>query len=318
MSKLQKFPRLIMLVNLLQSGERYLTASKLANRLGVNERTIYRDLQSLPDLGVQVSNDCGYRVERGNLPVTIQPDAEDIQLIQELINSSPLSQLQPHQEDCRKLLMKLECLIPEPSEEETTINYLEPLICDRLEFSTPDLERACNEHRVCAMNYQALDETEPSLRTIHPYRIVIRSAQWYLIALDAAKRELRLYHYLRIKGMQVMKHTFERDPTLDLTRFFEDSWNVFHGPKHRVRLRVRGVAARLISERTSPRELNIAWTSQDEAVVIAEVCGEQEIINWTLSMGSNAEILEPQDLREKVSRILSASLRLYEQVESQA
>jgi proteasome accessory factor B len=174
------------------------------------------------------------------------------------------------------------------------------------------LEQACTEHRVCEITYQALDETEPSLRTIHPYSIAIRGSQWYLIAQDEAKDEFRLYHFLRIKNVEMLDHLFKKDEAVQIDRFFEDSWSVFQGKKQMVRLKARGVAARLLSERASPKRIELEWIGPDEGIAEIEVRGEQEILNWALSMGPDVEILEPATLRDRLRQQLTATLHNYE------
>ncbi|MBN2327391.1 MAG: WYL domain-containing protein [Candidatus Omnitrophica bacterium] len=311
MNSIPRLVRLKRLFEFLRSGEAYLTAPTLAERLEVSVRTVYRDIQSLADLGVQIDGERGYRAENPDFLPFIQPNASDLHLIQQLIDSCPLSQFPDFQNDCRQLITKLEFLITENRGEDNVFQYSEPQISDRLAFSHEELERACNECRVCEMSYQALDETAPSIRIIHPYGVAIRIGQWYLIALDEAKNEFRLYHFLRIKALTILDRLFTRDASFQFSRFFEDSWNVFQGKKQIVRFRAEGIAARLISERTSPRKMETEWIGPQEVKVSMEIRGEQEIVNWALSMGPQVEILEPESLREKVRQLLSHTLRLY-------
>ncbi len=118
------------------------------------------------------------------------------------------------------------------------------------------------------------------------------------------------FHPLACRS-RTSRYAFERDESFQFEPFFEDSWNVFHGDLQTVRLRVKGIAARLVEERSSPKQMEIDWIASDEALVTATISGEQEIINWVLSMGTNAELLEPEWLRERVRQILSGALGFY-------
>lgn len=312
MNNTPKIIRLKRLYDLLRSGERYLTAPKLAHRLEVSTRTIYRDINALTAFGVEIDGECGYRVVRGEFAPPFQLSANDLLLIKELIESSPLSQFHEVQEDSDQLLLKLEFLTSEEQPTENVFRYSEPRISERIEFSHDELDLACSENRVCEMDYQSLDENEPSMRVIHPYGVAIRGAQWYLIAFDEVKGKYRLYHLLRIKRLRVLDRQFDRDKTFQFDRFFEDSWNVFQGKKQVVRFRAKGIAARLISERTSPQRIEVEKLGADDVLVSVETRGEEEIINWALSMGPQVEIIEPAVLRERVRQLLSAALSLYE------
>ncbi|MEW6235519.1 MAG: WYL domain-containing protein [Candidatus Omnitrophota bacterium] len=309
---MNKLTRLRKLLNLLESGEKYLTAPELAKRLDVSVRTIYRYLQELDEFGVPIDNEFGYRTSKGCSFFPFKPSSGDLRMIQDLIDTSPLAKLPDLKDHYQRLRAQLTLLLSGGDEEEDIICDSEPFVGDRLAFSLEELENACFERRICRILYHALDEEEPSYRTIHPYGIAIRLGQWYLIALDGEKNEFRIYKFLRIKTLFVTNQSFQRDADFCFDRFFEDSWNVFQGPMQTVRLRVRGMAARLASERSFPKRMEVDWQSADEAIITATMRGDQEIVNWVLSMGAEAEILAPPELREKVRQILSASLRRYE------
>lgn len=305
-----KIIRLQKLCGLLQSGERYLTPADLAERMEVSERTFYRDIKCLTDMGAEIDNQQGYRI-RGKFSLLSQFTAEDVLNLQELIESSPLNQFPEHAENFRRLLAKVECALPDEQDEESAIRYSEPSMKDRMRVSLSDLDAACQKNRVCVLTYQSLEESQPSKRTVHPYAIVIRGGQWYLVAKDERKSEFRLYHLLRIYGLRDSDRGFERDENFDLERIFEHSWNVFQGPVQTVRLRVRGAAARLAIERLTPQRIRIE-RRDDETIVAFEVRGEREILMWALSQGENVEILAPESLREQACQVLSGALRQYE------
>lgn len=62
---MQKSARLLKIWKLCRE-KKYMTAPKLAKMCNVTERQIYRDIQSLMDLGVTISMNGGYRVVEEN------------------------------------------------------------------------------------------------------------------------------------------------------------------------------------------------------------------------------------------------------------
>ncbi|MFC6979529.1 helix-turn-helix transcriptional regulator [Microbulbifer taiwanensis] len=66
---MNKSERLLQLLTLLRARRTAVTARALAERLGVSERTLYRDIQSLTLSGVPIDGEAGvgYRLGRGPL-----------------------------------------------------------------------------------------------------------------------------------------------------------------------------------------------------------------------------------------------------------
>ena len=131
-----------------------------------------------------------------------------------------------------------------------------------------------------------MKESEPSYRTIHPYGISIKTGQWYLIALDEEKAEFRTYHFLRIKELAITERLFTKDPHFQFEQFFEKSWGVFQGPVQTIELKVRGMAARLIKERSDPKNITIQPLYSGEYLATITVSGEPEIMGWGFEHGN--------------------------------
>jgi predicted DNA-binding transcriptional regulator YafY len=136
-------------------------------------------------------------------------------------------------------------------------------------------------------------------RTIHPHAMVIRGGQWYLIAKNVEVNELHQYRLDRLLNLRVT-------PTLE--NFYEDSWSVFRGTKHTVKLRIEGKAIRILRERYWIDQV-LEHTDKNEAICTLTVQGTEEILTWALSMAPNVTILEPKALKEQMEMILEATLK---------
>jgi predicted DNA-binding transcriptional regulator YafY len=76
---MRKAERLFQLLTLLRSRRTVITAAELAERLGVSERTIYRDMQALSLSGVPIESEAGvgYRLTPGfSLPPLMFDESE--------------------------------------------------------------------------------------------------------------------------------------------------------------------------------------------------------------------------------------------------
>lgn len=315
MGDLSKSVRLHRLVQLLSVGKHYLTASELAQLLHVTERTIYRDFIDLDQLGYSVYNDRGYKfhnpANRQNLPITLG----DISVLTKVIDASPLNRLPYMKERIDVILAKINASLctdlDPPVLLHSSIESLDPTPSSPFTIDVGKLEKAINKERVISILYYSLDEPMPSIRLVHPYVITIRFGYWYLIAFTPEKNDFRQYRLERIQSLTVCKETFQRDPSFNLQDYFCLSLGVFQGEPVRVKVRLQGKAARLASERPWPENRVLEWTTDDTLFLQVTVQGTQEIVAWVLSLGEEAEILEPLSLREQMYKTLREMLGIY-------
>ena len=314
MGFLSKSVRLTNLLQLLGRKKHYLTVSALTEQLGVTERTVFRDLADLEKLGFPIYYDRGYKIHSDvKIPQWVISET-DLTTLQMLAESSPLLRLPSMQERWKIIQSKILSLLPVSSTTKPEDSPFQPdefAAKTKWRFNTNLLERAINEQRVVMLNYLALEDHEPTLRKIHPYVIMIRNGQWYLIAFSPERNDYRFFRFERIYQLTVTDSRFKRNLSYDLKSFFEHSWSVFRGEPIQVKLRLTGKAARFASERQTPVGMKMTWGTPDSALLEVVVQGTQEILNWVLSMGPEAEILEPENLREEIKSRLTQSLNFY-------
>jgi predicted DNA-binding transcriptional regulator YafY len=227
---------------------------------------------------------------------------EDINTFDILMRSSPLFKLPEMQKRCSVLLMKIGSLI----KDEAQVDLQREIIIDtepspKFHFDMNQLEEALLSRNQCRILYQSLEDTEPHWRLIDPYALVIRGF-WYLIAYNPAKQSVNLYRLERISKFEVLPETFKKPKDFSVETYFEDSWNVFRGKKYKVRIRLKGVAARFALERQWPESRAFHWETENQGIIEVTVQGHEEIISWILSLGNNAELLSPKSLRDKIKQ----------------
>ena len=139
------------------------------------------------------------------------------------------------------------------------------------------------------MGYRSIDEKEPRVRTIDPYRLVSEESATYLDAWDVEQDAQRKYRLDRISSLEVTEesaihHPFDRT---DIQESLEKS----------------GVRA-LLRCNKSYLPL-IAWSGimrtedQGDETVVLEIClaSKSWLFDQVLAAAGNLLILEPQELR---------------------
>ena len=246
--------RVLVLLELLQSGGTR-TAAELADRLGVDQRTVRRYVDHLIDLDVPVESvrgrHGGYRLGPGyRLPPLRFTDDEAVAVLLGLVTGRRAGLPAAERAAAETASAKLRRVLPRH-----LAGRLDALLAalDVTDppggFDVPDAEvlltvaDAVRHRRPLAIRYT--DRTgRRSDRTLHPHGIVAHSGHWYLTGADVgvgADRTLRLD---RVSEARALPGSFDPPtgpgPARRVLTGFATA-----GYRHEVTLRVRGTVARL-------------------------------------------------------------------------
>ena len=207
--------RVLRLLGLLESRSTW-TGSDLAERLGVTQRTIRRDVIRLRELGYQVDSvqglDGGYRMSGGQaLPPLVLDDDEAIALTA-CLRMAAMDGSDQIGEAALRALAKLDQVLPTRirpevaavSEAVTTLPSTRPGISWQ---SLAALAKAKRDHRLARIDYVRSDGAK-SERDVEPAQLLAQAGKWYLIAFDRLRSDWRIFRLDRMNRVQVLTFTF--------------------------------------------------------------------------------------------------------------
>jgi predicted DNA-binding transcriptional regulator YafY len=148
-------------------------------------------------------------------------------------------------------------------------------------------------------------EGNRSTREADPYGFIVSSGRIYCVAYDHARHDKRVFAIDNVSDVRVSAHTFNKPHDFDVEAFASDSISgVMHGGQAtpvRVRFASRvakaAVAARVVADRQIDR-------LDDGSVEIEyRVSDADELARWVLGWGSQAEVLGPPDVRNRVAAL---------------
>ncbi|WP_308195757.1 WYL domain-containing protein [Dactylosporangium sp. AC04546] len=204
----QSTARVLALLEVLQA-QPGLTAPELAQRLGVDERTVRRHVASLVDLGLPVQAERGryggYRLLPGyRLPPLMLSDEEAVAVVLGLITSGRGTGTAARE----SALGKIERVLPAALRERVravreTLGFTRPASAS----DTPPaaghvltLGEAVRDGRRVTVTYRSW-RGEDSERDFDPYGVVVHAGKWYAAGHDHASGELRTLRVDRIAGI---------------------------------------------------------------------------------------------------------------------
>lgn len=328
--------RLLSLLLLLQNRGQ-LTAAQLAAELEVSERTVYRDVDALGTAGIPIYADRGtgggYRLldgyrtrltgltgaEADSLLLTGLPDAAaELGLGAEMAAAN------------LKLLAALPEGLRERAERVRSRFHLDTTRWFSTTESAPHLAplaTAVWEERTLDLTYRRNDGTVVE-RTVDPLGLILKGGVWYFIALVHSRRPgvthsstgPRTFRAGRIAALADTGQYFDRPADFHLDAAWRASAAQFQAGmrnlRTRVRLTPRGLA--LIRELSSP--LTTADLPPDDTppgpdcritAVLHMESVEHAMVEFA-SYGPDIEVLDPPELRERLSAYVRATLARYD------
>jgi predicted DNA-binding transcriptional regulator YafY len=209
--------RALRLLSLLQSRRQW-RASELAERFGVTERTVRRDVERLRDLGYPVDATTGtaggYRLAIGaQLPPLLFDDDEAVAVVVGL-RAAAGTAIAGIEETSVRALAKVEQALPDRlrrrvSALDGSVVSLQRMhgggVVDPETLSV--LASACRSNEEVRFEYRRRDEGE-SRRLVEPHQLLSAGRLWYLIAWDVRRNDWRTFRLDRLSDVRLAGRRF--------------------------------------------------------------------------------------------------------------
>jgi predicted DNA-binding transcriptional regulator YafY len=232
---------MLRLLSLLQ-GRREWSGRELADRLGVTERTLRRDVQRLRELDYPVVGSTGtaggYRLEPGQaLPPLLLDDDEAVAIVLALSTAVP-----GLDEVGARALAKLAQVLPARlrprlarlADTVAAVPHRQAAGADPEVLAT--LAAACRDTEVVTFDYRARAGA-PGRRRVEPYHLVTLRGNWYLVAYDPERAGWRTFRLDRVAAPRSTRHGFSPRtlPAPDAATYLARS---FAGARYRYSARI--------------------------------------------------------------------------------
>ncbi len=162
---------------------------------------------------------------------------------------------------------------------------------------------AMKDHQVCKIRYAKPGQEQPATHYVAPFRLMLSGEcvyvlAWYLwedaVPDDPHKMTLALH---RLVSAETTEHKYEKKDFLD-----EQSirFGLIDGEPFQVRVAFRPSAAVYIKERNWSEGQQMVPQPDGGVILEFTATSRLEVLSWVLGFGSQAELLEPEDLRSEI------------------
>jgi predicted DNA-binding transcriptional regulator YafY len=297
--------RLLSILLLLQAHGR-LSAADLAERLEVSRRTVFRDLNALSGAGVPVVTDRGpnggaYLLDgyRTDLTGLTEPELEALLAFGGQGPAADLGLGPQLDQASRKLAAAAGTRRSGRLQERVLIDGARWFRGAPVPSHLTCVQDALWANRRLRLRYRR-EVDRVVERIVEPYGLVCKAGTWYMLA--GVRGETRTYRISRIEGAELTEETFERPAGFDLRAAWAVQVSRFHSAvpervlvKVQVDPEVSAQFSRIVGDQIVERS--------GDGVVVLDFPACEAAVSPLAAFGSRVEVLEPQDLRDRLAEV---------------
>jgi predicted DNA-binding transcriptional regulator YafY len=221
----KRISRLTAILTTLQT-KRLLTASELANKFLVSNRTIYRDIKALEQAGVPILTEEGkgyFLMEGYRIPPIMFTETEANALItaeQLILKNKDASFVAAYSEAINKIKSVLRNNTKDKANLlSNRIVFRHNIDNDRTSNYLSTLQLALTNFNLVKIKYQS-DTSQTTDRIIEPFAIYSTQDNWLLIAYCRLRKKFRAFRLDRIQNLNTLINKFEPHK-MTLQEYFE-------------------------------------------------------------------------------------------------
>lgn len=162
------------------------------------------------------------------------------------------------------------------------------------------------------MTYHGRGRDAVSERTVSPQRLTQYRNSWYLDAWCHEAEGLRSFALERIRAQQLLEASAREISAEALADHFDQSYGIFSGPaRHTARIRFSPETARWVADEQWHPDQRGAFDDAGAWVLELPFSDPRELVLDILRWGPDAEVLEPEFLRESLRQAAQKMARIY-------
>lgn len=319
-----KMARLLRMVLLMQQDDAG-GAKDFSDKLGIVERTLYRDLNILESLGIPCLRDPDsgrYRIRKDFFLPPVQltgTEALALSVIAEQIaGHEQIAMTKPAALAMKKIRGQL------PDRVFRDADAME----SRMEVKLPPMGPADESHAdvyhiiqqaiatgtSLQCRYDSLNPTtdnDQSFR-LDPYVLSFDQRAWYVIAHHHGRGEVRRLKLVRFTDIRLGEERFTVPDDFSMDTFCGDAWRMVRGDKrYKVIIHFDAQMAETVQDTQWHHTQEVDYEEDGSLIFRCEVEGLDEIVWWVLGYGPYARVVEPPALIERISSMVEQMSKVY-------
>lgn len=307
--------RLLRLLALLQRKPSW-SGPELADRLGVDARTVRRDVERIRELGYAVDSSPGaaggYKLGVGGDVPPLLLDQDEAMAVAVLLGVSAAVAVPGIERAALATLARVDRLLPPRLQRQVRALRAAtvPLMPAAERLPAENLARlaqACEGHEMASFEYHARDG-QVSMRRVEPHRLVATDRRWYLVAYDLGRNDWRTFRVDRANGVRLTGHTFVPRPLEDPARLVAQA---ISAAPYLYQATVRLVATADEAARRIPPSVGTLESAGNHVLLRIGADDHEWLAGYLVGLGLDFEVLDPPELRRHLVALGDRLARLH-------
>jgi predicted DNA-binding transcriptional regulator YafY len=294
-----------------------ITVEDAAQELACAVRTIWRDLRVLQDAGFPIYDDRApdgrrglWKVEEGfkrELPLKLTlAELAALLMSRELLTPLGASVLGPAVQSAfdriAGVLSRDAHRLLDDMREVIGVRTLGAKLHQPVADHVARIQEALVQRRRLRLRYYAMARDEETRREVDPYHLTYFEGGLYLVAHCHLRQAERVFAVERVRGVEVLPRRFEPPRDFDPRAFLDKAWGILQGDLVTVRVAFTPALARYVRERLWHPSQRLRDLPDGRVELTLRVADTLEVRRWILGFGVQAEVVEPEGLREALGR----------------
>lgn len=286
-------------------NKKTVTARELSEHFEVSVRTIYRDIDALSGAGIPIYTSKGKSggislIDNFVLNKSMLSEKEQQEILMSLQSLSAMKFL-----DIEPVLKKMSTVFKKEGANWIDVDFSQW-------GSNDDQKEKFNIIKTAILNNKIINfyyfnsYGEKSLRNVEPLKLIFKGQGWYLYGFCRFKNEFRLFKITRIKELNLLNDTFERECPRNI---WDDSIKSYEYETVTIVLKIhKKMAFRVYDEFD---EDNIVKNEDGSFTAATTFPKGDWVIGYIMSYGEYAEVKKPNYIRDTIKRKFEAGLNNY-------
>ena len=187
---------------------------------------------------------------------------------------------------------------------------------EQVKLNIDFVHRAISEQKVLAYQYGKFTvdkdfeyNRDGEIYFVDPYALIWQNDYYYLIGRFRRTNEVRHYRLDRMRNISIYDKRFRKED-FDLQSYVNQSFHMFAGEEIRIKVRFHNDLVNVVLDRFG-RDADIKAEGEAYFILSTKAKLSDGLINWILTWGHKAKVLEPDHLVETVKEKIVKMMEVY-------
>lgn len=144
---------------------------------------------------------------------------------------------------------------------------------------------------------------------VEPYALIWQNDYYYLIGKFQETNEIRHYRLDRMRDVEVLDEKFKKE-NISLQNYVDKTFHMYGGEDIRISVRFTNNLVNVVLDRFGI-DVDIEKDGEDHFILNTRAKLSDGLIHWLLTWGSQAQVLSPDFLVDKVKRRVAEMYEIY-------